>query len=242
MSEITLDNISKSYGSTVAVNSVSFSLEGGRVLGLLGANGAGKSTLVGVMSGLYLPDDGQVRIRGQIATARPDTMAERAAFVFGENSIAEPQMSAIQYLRFIARIRGMTNADARIRDVIALLELTTFAERPIGALSGGNRRKVEIARALLARPQVLVLDEPARELDIPTKRSLWKAIRATAAQGTAVIIASHESQEILAACDDVLVLREGRVAWRGAVTQLGATPRQLEETLMEHLTGQTAAR
>ena len=160
--------------------------------------------------------------------------------VLGDNIVAEPRWSAVRYLRLWGRLLGMEqrSIDTEARALIRLLDLIGEAERPVGKLSGGNRRKVEIARALLGGPELLLLDEPTRELDLPTRQRLWSHLRSLVDQGgVTVLLCSHDPHEIAQLCDRVGILRNGRLVSEGPLAAYKDASGGVGERLAQELTG-----
>ena len=214
--------LSKRYGHVVALRDIDLTVARGEIYGYLGLNGAGKTTTVRVLTGMIPPTSGRARVCGVDVARAPGGLASRVGVVFGENVAPEPRMSAVRYLRHFAALHDMRPRPARerIERLFEVLRLADLAERPVGTLSGGNQRKVEIARALLPAPELLFLDEPTRELDIPAKRAMWAFLRDIAAEGATVFVSTHDVQEIASLCTRIGILREGRLAWEGAPADL----------------------
>ena len=240
---VELHGLSKSYGSVHALKDVTLSAPRGCVLGLLGANGAGKTTTIRIACGLLQPDAGRVLLEGEDVTADPARAARHLSVVFGENVAPESSMSPIQYLRHFADLLGMDKPkrEASVRRLIEELTLLDVASRPIGQLSGGNRRKVEIARALLPDRPILLLDEPSRELDIPTKEELWDILERQAQQGKTVVLCTHETQEIAGVCDQLAIINQGRISWSGTPAQLHQLGPSVEASLATLIRGPSQA-
>lgn len=204
-----------SYGDVTALRSIDLSVRAGEAYCFLGLNGAGKSTAVRILTGTLLPTRGDATVLGCAPTDA--ALTHRIGVVFGDNLVPEPRWSPARYLRHWARMQGVPDARARTRieELLATLQLDAFAERPIGRLSGGNKRKVEIARALLHEPELIFLDEPTRELDIPSRHAIWNHLAALRDRGTTLFLSSHDVQEVEALGDRIGVIQEGRLAWEG---------------------------
>jgi ABC-2 type transport system ATP-binding protein len=218
-------------------------VNGGECFGFLGLNGAGKTTTVRILTGTLPPTRGAARIHGVDVERQSEKAARLMGVVFGENTVPEPTFSAVRYLRYVGRLHGMprTEVDRRIRTLVAALDLGKDAERPIASLSGGNRRKVEIARALLHGPRVLFLDEPTRELDILAKRAMWDLLRDLVDdEEITIFLSSHDVQEIAELCTRVGIIRDGVLSWEGTRAALTADGRSLIDALAERLQGPPA--
>jgi ABC-2 type transport system ATP-binding protein len=207
-----VDGLVKRYGERAALAGVSLALSPGEFVALLGPNGAGKSTLFQVLTGLFAADEGRVRVAGRSLRESPAAALRHLGVVFQQMSL-DLDLSVERNLRFHAALHGLPRgvADRRIADGCTAFGLQADRARPVRELSGGNRRKVELARALLHRPDVLLMDEPTVGLDPKSRRDLLGAIRRDVAErGSAVLWATHLVEEAEAA-DRVLVLHKGRL-------------------------------
>ncbi|MGW4561581.1 ABC transporter ATP-binding protein [Streptomyces sp. NPDC004561] len=209
------------YGKVTAVQGVSISSAPSRITALLGPNGAGKSSLLGVLSTAAKPDGGTVRIFGHDVRQAPMAARRRLGLVFQERTL-DKELSVERNLWFHARLFGMKREDARDR-IGLMLDLFGLAERrrqPIEELSGGLARRVEIARALLHRPGLIILDEPTNGLDPSARAGVWEdLLRLRDELGVTVLYATHYMDEAEYA-DEIVILRQGRVVRQGSVDQL----------------------
>lgn len=211
----------KRYGSRTALGGVSFSLPRGQWVVLLGPNGAGKSTLFQLLTGLFVPDEGEAAVDGLSLRTQATRALARIGVVFQQMAL-DLDLSVSRNLRFHAALHGLpgTQAAARIATGAAALGIAQELQRPVRELSGGTRRKVELVRALLHRPALLLMDEPTVGLDPQSRRELIAAVRAdTAARGSTVLWATHLVNEAEQA-DRVLVLHQGRLLADGAPAQV----------------------
>lgn len=241
---IHVDSVRHEYDHFTALDGVTVHVHRGEHFGLLGRNGAGKSTLVRILTGTLRPTSGNVLVAGRKPWQGWERPGE-VGVVFGENITPEPTMSPVAYLRYFGALLGLerSHVDTRAKNLFQLLELER-PTRPIGTLSGGNRRKVEIARALLGKPSVLFLDEPTRELDLPAKRAVWQALRAEQANaGMTLFVSSHDPEEIETLCDRIAIVNEGRITWAGPASQCARADERLSDALLRHLSvaGQIAS-
>lgn len=238
---IIADNLVRCFGSTVAVDSVSFSIGSGEIVGLLGHNGAGKSTVMRLLTGFLEPDAGSISIRDVQIAENPRQVQSMLGYL-PENLPLYPDMTVIDYLEFTASIRNVpkTARSAAIRYAIAATDLGSHALHTISTLSRGYRQRVGVAQAILHRPNILILDEPTNGLD-PDQTQAMRALIRDLAQTTTVILSTHIMQEVDALCDRVLILRNGRLAMDKEIAELHssrrlhlgakASRRQLKETL-----------
>ncbi|MFF2330199.1 MULTISPECIES: ATP-binding cassette domain-containing protein [unclassified Streptomyces] len=209
------------HGRATAVQGVSISSPPGRVTALLGPNGAGKSSLLGAVSTASRPDAGTVRIFGQDVREAPAAARRRLGLVFQERTL-DKELSVERNLWFHARLFGMKRADARagIDLMLERFDLTDRRRQPVEELSGGLARRVEIARALLHRPGLIILDEPTNGLDPTARATVWNdLLRLRDDLGVTVLYATHYMDEAEYA-DEIVILRQGRVVRRGSVAQL----------------------
>ncbi|HEY7199655.1 MAG TPA: ABC transporter ATP-binding protein [Candidatus Dormibacteraeota bacterium] len=197
-------------GARRALDRVSLEAAGGEVLGLVGPNGAGKTTLVDVVCGLLRPSSGRVRVLGHDAAARSQEVRRQVGLVPQETALYE-EVSAWRNLRFAADLYAVRAPEARIAEVLELVGLTERARDLVATYSGGMRRRLSIARALLHRPRFLVLDEPTLGVDTEGRHQVWQHVRALRAGGHTVLLATNYLDEAEALCDRVAVLREGRL-------------------------------
>ncbi|MFE0930815.1 ABC transporter ATP-binding protein [Streptomyces mutabilis] len=209
------------YGKVRAVDGVSVSSPPGRVTALLGPNGAGKSSLLGVLSTASRPDSGDVRIFGHDVREAPMAARRRLGLVFQERTL-DKELSVERNLWFHARLFGMKRADARSRIdlLLDLFELTDRRRQPVEELSGGLSRRVEIARALLHRPGLIILDEPTNGLDPTARAVVWRdLLRLRDELGVTVLYSTHYMDEAEYA-DEIVILQQGRVVRQGSLARL----------------------
>jgi ABC-2 type transport system ATP-binding protein len=207
-----LDNVVKTYGSIRAVDGVSLSALGGEFIALLGPNGAGKTTLFQLLSGLFVPDSGRIEIMGQDMLRNPVPALAKLGIVFQQPTL-DLELSVTGNLLFHAGLHGISRAVAlpRIESELARLGLADRAHDKTAQLSGGNRRRVELARALLHEPRVLLMDEATVGLDPASRGDLLKLILSLRAERmVAVLWATHLCDEVPDA-DRVVVLHRGKV-------------------------------
>ncbi|MEY8879180.1 MAG: ABC transporter ATP-binding protein [Leptothrix sp. (in: b-proteobacteria)] len=221
MLEVT--SLVKRYGERTALAGLSLLIPPGQVVALLGPNGAGKSTLFQVLTGLFVPDEGEVRVAGHSLRRSAVAALADIGVVFQQMSL-DLDLSVERNLRFHADLHGLARAVAaeRLRGGCEALGLGAELARPVRQLSGGNRRKVELVRALLHRPKLILMDEPTVGLDPKSRRDLLAAIRAdVSARGSSVLWATHLVEEAEAA-DRVLVLHKGQLLADGTPAEVTA--------------------
>jgi len=219
---IEVQNLTKRYGQHVALDGVSFSVGCGEVVGFLGPNGAGKSTTMRILTTFMAATSGSVRVGGDCVFEHPMRVCERIGYM-PENNPLPLDLRVGDYLKFRAQLKRLANGDSanRIAEVMEQCGVADVAGRFIGQLSRGYRQRVGLADALLAKPELIVLDEPTAGLDPNQVRSVRRLIRELAGSHT-VLISSHILSEIEMTCDRVVILHEGRLLASGALDALMA--------------------
>ena len=205
-------DVTRRRAGRIAVEGVSFFLNRGVVLGLLGVNGAGKSTTLAMLAGALRPDSGSITLDGQNFVAHP-AIARRLLGWLPEAAPLWPELSVEEHLNAFSRLRGATRGDARraTAAILARLQLGDLRRRLAGVLSQGQRQRLGLACALVHEPALIILDEPANALDPVQVGELRKLIRERAQAGAAVILSTHVLGEVVAVCDRVAILHEGRL-------------------------------
>lgn len=217
---IEASGLRKVFGPLVAVDSVDLALEPGRIYGLLGPNGSGKTTLIRLLLGLARPTAGRARLLGIDMPSRP-TLARVGYMPQGEGLY--PELSVAENLRFFGGLAGLRGAEgtAREREVLELVELGDRGATPAFELSGGMRRRLSLACALVHDPAVLMLDEPSVGVDPALRVQFWAHFRRLAAAGRTLLVSSHVMDEA-DRCDDLLLMRNGRIVARGSGAEIRA--------------------
>jgi ABC-2 type transport system ATP-binding protein len=221
---LSVEGVSHSYGPRKALDTVSVSIAPGRFVALLGLNGAGKSTLFSLVTRLFAIQAGHIRLFGHDVVRRPGEALRLLGVVFQPRTL-DLDLSVVQNLIYHAALHGIGARRARMRadEVLARIALSDRANDKVRDLSGGQMRRVEIARALLHRPRLLILDEPTVGLDIKARADILDHVRKLVAEeNVAVVWATHLVDEI-ADGDDLIVLHRGRVLAQGAVSDIAQT-------------------
>jgi ABC-2 type transport system ATP-binding protein len=217
---ITLDNVSKSFGQTVAVDDVSFTVDRGEVVGFLGPNGAGKSTTMRLITNFLEPDGGAVLIDG--VDVREDPVAARRRIGYlPENNPLYDDMLVAEYLRFVGELRGvgMDGPGSALDDTVQATGIAEVFYRPIGELSKGYKQRLGLAAAVLHRPDFLILDEPTEGLDPNQRQEIRRLIREVGKEHT-VILSTHVLPEVEETCRRIIVIHEGKIVADGSTEEL----------------------
>jgi heme exporter protein A len=207
---ISVRGLSKRYGYRLALNNVDLTVESGELVALLGPNGAGKSTLLRLLATLARPTAGLIQLAGH--TLPQDSIAARSLVGYvGHEPLLYTDLSAEQNLEFFARLYALPNPQPRIRQLLSKLGLTARGREPLRTFSRGMQQRVSIARALLHRPSILLLDEPHSALDQASARILDELLRAEARGGAAVLFAAHDLARVSSLATRVEVMAAGRL-------------------------------
>ncbi len=232
---IEVTSLTKRYGTVTAVDDISFSVGRGETAALLGANGAGKTTTIAMLLGLLLPDSGRISVLGE------DMLRHRYR-VLGRMNFSSPyvdlprRLTVRQNLTVFARLYGVADPADRVAEIARELDMEAMLDRPSGELSAGQRSRVALAKALINRPDVLLLDEPTASLDPDTADRIRGYLLAhQKSTGMTILLASHNMAEVERMCSSVFIMRAGRIHDRGTPRELiaryGRT--SLEEVFLE---------
>jgi ABC-2 type transport system ATP-binding protein len=205
---IEAQRLTRRYGNFLAVSDVSFAIEQGEIVGLLGHNGAGKTTIMKMLTGYLEPSAGGVRVDG--VTVEADPLKVQASLGYLPESLPlYPELSVVDYLEYAARLRGV-DVEKAVRNAIAATELESKALDPISTLSRGFKQRVGVAQAILHEPKFLILDEPTNGLD-PSQTQHMRQLIQQLAENATVILSTHIMQEVDAICGRAIILRGGEL-------------------------------
>lgn len=218
---ITVEHLQKRFGSTVALEDVTFEVQPGEIFGLLGPNGAGKTTTLQCLCTLQKPDQGRLELFGIPVTRYPQQVRQKLGYV-GQEMALDKVLTGRELLQLQAALYHLPPAlaQSRIQQVLELLSLEERADQRCGTYSGGLRKRLDLAAGLLHQPQVLVLDEPTVGLDIESRRAIWDFLRHLKEQGITVLLTSHYLEEVDLLSDRVAILDHGRVIAAGSPSEL----------------------
>jgi ABC-2 type transport system ATP-binding protein len=230
---VEVDDLVKRYrkGKTNAVDGISFSVRQGEFFAFLGPNGAGKTTTISILTTTLIPTSGRVRIAGYDVVTQASAVRARVGIIF-QNPSLDMNLTGEENVRFHAILYGLYPYRPRfslmpqayrsqVQELAALLDIETDIYRPIKTLSGGTRRKLEIVRSLMHRPEVLFLDEPTRGLDTTGRRNLWEYLRGVQKAGTTVFLTTHYLEEAEGA-DSICIINKGRIVSFGPPSRIKA--------------------
>lgn len=213
---IEIEHLHKSYGKVAAVQDLSFRVKEGELFAFLGVNGAGKSTTINILCGQLAKNSGRVTICGKDLDRDLDDIKRSLGVVF-QGSVLDKDLSVRDNLKSRAALYGIAGEqfEARLAELSQLLEFSDLLKRPVGKLSGGQRRRIDIARALLHRPKILILDEPTTGLDPQTRSILWKVVSQLREQEHLTVFLTTHYMEEAADADYVVILDHGKIAAEG---------------------------
>lgn len=210
MLALSIKDVRKSYGKVQALDGISFDIQQGEFFGLLGPNGAGKTTLISTMAGLSRPDSGKIEVMGH-DVEKDFRIARRQLGVVPQELVFDPFFTVRETLRFQSGYFGLRNNDDWIDEIMANLDLTSKAQSNMRSLSGGMKRRVLVAQALVHRPPVIVLDEPTAGVDVELRQSLWQFISRLNQAGHTIVLTTHYLEEAESLCARIAMLKGGRL-------------------------------
>ncbi|NCX46595.1 MAG: ABC transporter ATP-binding protein, partial [Burkholderiaceae bacterium] len=209
-SAVLVEHLTKSYGSLQALQNVSLDVKEGEFFGLLGPNGAGKTTLISILAGLCRPNSGRAFVMGTNVQTN-FIEARRLLGVVPQELVFDPFFTVRETLRFQSGYFGIRNNDDWIDEIMTHLDLTSKANSNMRSLSGGMKRRVLVAQALVHRPPVIVLDEPTAGVDVELRQSLWKFISRLNQDGHTILLTTHYLEEAESLCGRIAMLKSGQV-------------------------------
>jgi len=217
MSVVTVEvnNLVKQFKNALAVNNISFKINKGTILGLLGPNGCGKSTTIGMMLGLIKPTSGTVVINNQNIENNRTNLLEKMNFISPYIELPK-KLTVEENLKVYGRLYGVRNLKSKIDEIMQKLNLTEFKKRKTGELSSGQKNRVSLAKALINEPEILLLDEPTASLDPDVGDSIRTFIEDFASnRGTTILLASHNMNEVERLCHEVMMMKDGKIIDKG---------------------------
>ena len=218
---IEIKNLNKSFGDVRAVRDLSFCVKKGELFAFLGVNGAGKSTTISILCGQLKMDSGSVKVAGEDIESSRESLARRLGVVF-QNSVLDSALTVKDNLRSRAALYGIKGKkfDSKLAELAELLDFGGLLDRTVGKLSGGQRRRIDIARALLHSPDILILDEPTTGLDPQTRKLLWDVVTSLRREEQMTVFLTTHYMEEAADADYVVILDSGAIAAEGTPLEL----------------------
>ena len=216
---IHVSDLRKRFRATQALDGVSLDIQAGEFFGLLGPNGAGKTTLISILAGLTRADSGQAAIMGH-DVVRDYRQARRALGVVPQELVYDPFFNVRETLRIQSGYFGLKHNDDWLDEIMYCLDLTQHADKNTQSLSGGMKRRLLVAQALVHKPPVIVLDEPTAGVDVDLRRSLWEFIKRLNREGHTILLTTHYLEEAEALCGRIAMLKSGRVVALDATRNL----------------------
>ena len=220
-SAVRIENLTKRYGDLTAVDNLSLLVPTGKMFGFLGPNGAGKSTTIGCLTGLIDPSAGRIELLGKEFTSDSIELKRRIG-VMPEGLALFDHLYAHEFLTFNARMYGLDDVTVkqRVEELMTVMDLTSSTRKRLAQFSTGMRKKVAFAAAIIHRPEILFLDEPFESIDPAGVAMLKDWLRRFVAGGRTVFMTTHVLETVERLCDDVAIIKAGRIAWRGEVGRL----------------------
>jgi ABC-type multidrug transport system ATPase subunit len=224
--------LQKRFGAKLAVRDVSLSVRTGEIVGFLGPNGAGKTTVMSIVTGLFQPDDGEVKLFGQAKGAADPALRTRLAFL-QEKPRVYPEMSGRGYLSFFADLYGVSGAAHKVQNLLDQFSLNHAADRPSGTYSRGMQQRLCLARIMLHDPEFIILDEPTLGLDPAGVRDIRETILKMNRGGVAFLFSSHQLAEMERICDRIILMNAGQVVAEGPRETVTASLQAYSTLLIE---------
>ncbi|CDM69813.1 ATP-binding transport protein NatA [Clostridium bornimense] len=215
-------NLSKKFKAFTAVDDISFEVNPGEIVGLLGENGAGKTTTMRVIATMMTPSNGDVKVNNFTITKDPDKVRKNLGVLFGGDVGLYDRLTARENIAYFAELNGLSKVETeeRIRYLAKACQITDFMDKKAKGFSRGMRQKVSIARSIVHDPKVMLFDEPTTGLDISAARSIHDFIRQCKKEGKAILLSSHSMYEIEKLCDRVIMMHKGKVIESGTLDDI----------------------
>ncbi|MBS7616127.1 ATP-binding cassette domain-containing protein [Candidatus Bathyarchaeota archaeon] len=223
---IRMENLTKKFGNFVAVDHLNLEVEEGEILGLLGPNGAGKTTTILMLATVIRPTEGTAYVRDYDVRKNPDKVRELLGIAF-----QEPKMLWVStpwdIVNWHAKVCGLSTSERkqRVKEVLEALDMWDYRRRNVHALSGGMRKRVELAKVLIQRPKIAIVDEPTAQIDIVGKHKIWRMLKELCEQGTTMILATNELYEADVLSDRVAIMHKGKLL-------VCDTPKKLKDSIV----------
>lgn len=217
-----VENLTKKFKKVTAVDNVSFEVNPGEIIGLLGENGAGKTTTLRMLATMLKPTSGNAMIDGYNIIDNPNKIRERIGILFGGDVALYDRLTGRENMIYFAKLNGMSDleADQAVNKITSELEMSDYIDRPAGKYSRGMKQKVSLARSIIHQPDVMLFDEPSTGLDVLSSKLIHDFILKCKKDNKAIVFSSHNMYETEKLCDRIIIIHKGKIVASGTIEQL----------------------
>ena len=217
-----VENLTKKFKKVTAVDNVSFEVNPGEIIGLLGENGAGKTTTLRMLATMLKPTSGNAMIDGYNIIDNPNKIRERIGILFGGDVALYDRLTGRENMIYFAKLNGMSDleADQAVNKITSVLEMSDYIDRPVGKYSRGMKQKVSLARSIIHQPDVMLFDEPSTGLDVLSSKLIHDFILKCKKDNKAIVFSSHNMYETEKLCDRIIIIHKGKIVASGTIEQL----------------------
>lgn len=217
-----VENLKKKFKKVTAVDNVSFEVNPGEIIGLLGENGAGKTTTLRMLATMLKPTSGNAMIDGYNIIDNPNKIRERIGILFGGDVALYDRLTGRENMIYFAKLNGMSDleADQAVNKITSELEMSDYIDRPVGKYSRGMKQKVSLARSIIHQPDVMLFDEPSTGLDVLSSKLIHDFILKCKKDNKAIVFSSHNMYETEKLCDRIIIIHKGKIVASGTIEQL----------------------
>lgn len=238
-----VENLTKKFKKVTAVDNVSFEVNPGEIIGLLGENGAGKTTTLRMLATMLKPTSGNAMIDGYNIIDNPNKIRERIGILFGGDVALYDRLTGRENMIYFAKLNGMSDleADQAVNKITSELEMSDYIDRPVGKYSRGMKQKVSLARSIIHQPDVMLFDEPSTGLDVLSSKLIHDFILKCKKENKAIVFSSHNMYETEKLCDRIIIIHKGKIVASGTIDQLKKDYQKdnLEELFIECIGGES---
>ena len=236
-----VENLTKKFKKVTAVDNVSFEVNPGEIIGLLGENGAGKTTTLRMLATMLKPTFGNAMIDGYNIIDNPNKIRERIGILFGGDVALYDRLTGRENMIYFAKLNGMSDleADQAVNKITSELEMSDYIDRPVGKYSRGMKQKVSLARSIIHQPDVMLFDEPSTGLDVLSSKLIHDFILKCKKDNKAIVFSSHNMYETEKLCDRIIIIHKGKIVASGTIEQLKKDYQKdsLEDLFIECIVG-----
>ena len=217
-----VENLTKKFKKVTAVDNVSFEVNPGEIIGLLGENGAGKTTTLRMLATMLKPTSGNAMIDGYNIIDNPNKIRERIGILFGGDVALYDRLTGRENMIYFAKLNGMSDleADQAVNKITSELEMSDYIDRPVGKYSRGMKQKVSLARSIIHQPDVMLFDEPSTGLDVLSSKLIHDFILKCKKDNKAIVFSSHNMYETEKLCDRIIIIHKGKIVASGTIEKL----------------------